>query len=92
MACLTMKAGPTLIRMQVLDNVAIVGNEGGLPAGTRLPGGVTLLDKAPQAHKVLLQDLPAGGEVLVLSLGCEKLQPERLMPAGTIPLMSQVRL
>jgi galactarate dehydratase len=30
--------------------------------------------------------------VMVLSLGCEKLQPERLMPPGTIPVMSQVRL
>ncbi len=28
-----------------------------------------------------------GGEVMMVSLGCEKLQPERLMPAGTIPLV-----
>jgi galactarate dehydratase len=27
-----------------------------------------------------------GGEVMVVSLGCEKLQPERLMPPGTIPI------
>jgi galactarate dehydratase len=27
-----------------------------------------------------------GGEVLVVSLGCEKLQPERLLPPGSIPL------
>jgi galactarate dehydratase len=27
-----------------------------------------------------------GGEVMVLSLGCEKLQPERLMPAGSFPI------
>lgn len=27
-----------------------------------------------------------GGEVMVVSLGCEKLQPERLMPAGAIPI------
>jgi galactarate dehydratase len=33
-----------------------------------------------------------GGEAMVLSLGCEKLQPERLLPAGSIPLISQVRL
>ena len=26
-----------------------------------------------------------GGEVMVVSLGCEKLQPERLMPPGTFP-------
>lgn len=27
-----------------------------------------------------------GGEVLVVSLGCEKLQPERLLPAGSFPV------
>lgn len=27
-----------------------------------------------------------GGEVMVVSLGCEKLQPERLMPAGSIEI------
>jgi galactarate dehydratase len=27
-----------------------------------------------------------GGEVMVISLGCEKLQPERLMPAGSFPV------
>jgi galactarate dehydratase len=27
-----------------------------------------------------------GGEVMIVSLGCEKLQPERLMPIGTIPI------
>jgi galactarate dehydratase len=30
-----------------------------------------------------------GGEVMLVSLGCEKLQPERLMPPGTIPLVDQ---
>ena len=28
-----------------------------------------------------------GGEVMVVSLGCEKLQPERLLPPGSIPLI-----
>ena len=28
-----------------------------------------------------------GGEVMVVSLGCEKLQPDRLLPAGSIPLV-----
>ncbi|GAB7535712.1 galactarate dehydratase [Burkholderia sp. 22PA0099] len=27
-----------------------------------------------------------GGEVMMVSLGCEKLQPERLLPAGAIPV------
>ena len=30
-----------------------------------------------------------GGEVMVLSLGCEKLQPERLLPLGSIPIADQ---
>lgn len=30
-----------------------------------------------------------GGEVMVVSLGCEKLQPERLLPPGTIPVVDQ---
>jgi galactarate dehydratase len=30
-----------------------------------------------------------GGEVMVVSLGCEKLQPERLLPPGSIPLIDE---
>jgi len=30
-----------------------------------------------------------GGEVMLVSLGCEKLQPERLMPPGAIPINDQ---
>ena len=30
-----------------------------------------------------------GGEVMLVSLGCEKLQPERLMPPGSIPLVDE---
>jgi galactarate dehydratase len=33
-----------------------------------------------------------GGEVMVVSLGCEKLQPERLLPPGTIPLVDERNL
>ena len=54
---------PVLIRMHADDNVAIVGNDGGLPAGTVVEGGITLLDKLPQAHKVALVDLPKGAPV-----------------------------
>jgi galactarate dehydratase len=55
---------PVLIRMHERDNVAIVGNDGGLPAGTELPGGLVLRDKVPQAHKVALADLREGEAVL----------------------------
>ena len=30
-----------------------------------------------------------GGEVMVVSLGCEKLQPERLLPFGSIPVVCE---
>lgn len=60
-----MNAHPIIIRMQATDNVAIVANEGGLPAGTALPDeGITLRDKVPQAHKVALVDIAAGAAVL----------------------------
>ncbi|MDP1008193.1 UxaA family hydrolase, partial [Klebsiella pneumoniae] len=30
-----------------------------------------------------------GGEVMVVSLGCEKLQPERLLPPGSFPIVDE---
>ncbi|WP_325343169.1 galactarate dehydratase [Xylophilus sp.] len=45
------------------DNVAIVANDGGLPAGTVLTSGLVLRDHVPQGHKVALVDLPAGAAV-----------------------------
>ena len=48
---------PLAIRMHERDNVAIVANDGGLPAGTVLPGGLTLRDHVPQGHKVALVDI-----------------------------------
>ncbi|ADV00297.1 galactarate dehydratase [Alicycliphilus denitrificans] len=54
---------PLSITMHPADNVAIVANDGGLPAGAVLPGGLVLLDRVPQAHKVALVDIPEGGAV-----------------------------
>lgn len=51
------------ILMHEADNVAIVVNDGGLPAGTVFPSGLLLRDKVPQGHKVALVDLPQGGIV-----------------------------
>ena len=48
---------PRVLRMHPADNVAIVVNDGGLPAGTVLDSGLELLDKVPQGHKVALVDL-----------------------------------
>ena len=54
---------PLAIRMHPADNVAIVANEGGLAAGTVMPDGLVLREKVPQAHKLALTDIEAGGVV-----------------------------
>jgi galactarate dehydratase len=54
---------PVLIRMHANDNVVIVANDGGLPAGTALPDGPVLVDKVPQGHKVAWRDIDAGAVV-----------------------------
>ena len=54
---------PLIIRMHMSDNVAIVANDGGLPAGTALPDGLVLIDKVPQGHKVALTDIAQGAQV-----------------------------
>ena len=51
------------ILMHEADNVAIVVNDGGLPAGSVFASGLTLRDKVPQGHKVALIDLPQGSAV-----------------------------
>ena len=48
---------PRTIQVHPADNVAIVVNDGGLPAGSVLPGGLTLVEAVPQGHKVALTDL-----------------------------------
>jgi galactarate dehydratase len=60
----TTTAAPIIIRMHERDNVAIVANDGGLPAGSVLPGGLVLVERVPQGHKVALQDLSAAAPVL----------------------------
>ena len=55
---------PLTIRMNSRDNVAIVANNGGLPAGTVLSTGQILRDKIPQGHKVALLDLKEDDAVL----------------------------
>jgi galactarate dehydratase len=54
---------PIVIRMHDADNVAVVANDGGLAAGTALPGGLTLREHIPQGHKVALADLAAGDPI-----------------------------
>jgi galactarate dehydratase len=54
---------PLTIRIDDSDNVAIVVNDGGLPAGTVLSDGLVLVDRVPQGHKVALMRMAAGTAV-----------------------------
>jgi len=64
-----MSISPLLLRMHPHDNVAIVANDQGLPAGTVVteiggaPVALTLVDKVPQGHKVALVDIAEGAPV-----------------------------
>ena len=56
-------SSPLYITMHALDNVAIVVNDGGQPAGTRFASGLVLREGVPQAHKVALVDIAQGEAV-----------------------------
>ena len=54
---------PRYILMHDNDNVAIVVNDGGLPAGAVFPDGLVLQEAVPQGHKVALRALAKGDAV-----------------------------
>ncbi len=54
---------PLHIRMHAADNVAIVANDGGLPAGTVFAfRPQRCVEQVPQGHKVALVDIAEGGD------------------------------
>nr|WP_294863925.1 galactarate dehydratase [uncultured Pseudogulbenkiania sp.] len=55
---------PLTIKVHPNDNVAIVANDGGLPAGTTFPDGLVLRERVPQGHKVALLDLAEGAPIV----------------------------
>ena len=57
-------AKPLTIKVHETDNVAIVVNSGGLPAGTAFDDGLTLREHVPQGHKVALADLAQDAPIL----------------------------
>jgi len=54
---------PLYIRMHANDNVAIIANDGGLPAGAEFAGEFVLRNRVPQGHKVALADLKEGDPI-----------------------------
>jgi galactarate dehydratase len=57
-------SAPRYVRVDARDNVAIVVNGGGLPAGAEFPCGLRLSEAIPQAHKVALEPVAAGAPVV----------------------------
>jgi galactarate dehydratase len=55
---------PLYIRIDPQDNVAIIVNEGGLPAGAAFDCGLVLVEAVPEAHKVALADVSPGGPIV----------------------------
>jgi galactarate dehydratase len=48
---------PLYVRVHEKDNVAIIANPEGLPAGASFRSGLVLNERIPQSHKVALRDL-----------------------------------
>jgi galactarate dehydratase len=57
-------AKPLYVQVHPSDNVAIIVNEGGLPAGTQFDSGLTLTEQIPEAHKVALVPICKGDAVI----------------------------
>ena len=96
---------PLYIKVHTTDNVAIVVNSGGLPAGTVFDDGLALREHVPQGHKVALVDLAPDaaimryGEVIgyaVQAIPCGAWIDESLVrlpeapPLETLPLATRV--
>ncbi|HML47713.1 MAG TPA: SAF domain-containing protein, partial [Clostridia bacterium] len=77
-----------IIRLHPKDNVAVAVRA--LAAGTPLPDGLTTLEDTPQAHKIALQDIPAGGPVV--RYGVTLGYANRNIPAGGWVQESMLRL
>src|ERR1700744_6133419 len=54
---------PRYIKLHERDNVAIVVNDFGLPAGSRFPCGLELRAFVPQGHKTALTDIAEGAVI-----------------------------
>lgn len=63
---------PRYIKLNARDNVAIVVNDFGLPAGSRFPCGLELRSFVPQGHKAALVDIEEGAPILRYgeTIGC----------------------
>ena len=52
------------IRVNPLDNVAIIVHPEGAVSGAQLPGGIVARERIPQSHKIALRDFEPGDPIL----------------------------
>jgi galactarate dehydratase len=78
--------------MRPHDNVAIVVNERGLPAGTLFNSGLKLTENIPEAHKVALVDIEAEAPIIrygaVIGYATEPLERGSWVHEGRVRLPS----
>ena len=55
---------PLYIKVHPTDNVAIIVNSNGLPAGAQFDDGLTLIEHVPQGHKVALVNIAKDAEIV----------------------------
>src|SRR5580658_6666927 len=55
---------PLYVQVHSRDNVAIIVNPDGVPAGASFPNGLTAREAIPQAHKITLQAIASGEPVI----------------------------
>lgn len=55
---------PRYLKLNEKDNVAVIANDGGLPAGSRFADGLELVEPVPQAHKAALTDIQKGSPII----------------------------
>lgn len=57
-------SAPLYIKVHDSDNVAIIVNDDGLKAGTQFADGLTLTEHIPQGHKVALENIGSGENIV----------------------------
>jgi len=81
---------PLYVRVNPRDNVAVIVNPEGLPAGSAFPSGLRLVESIPQSHKVALIPLEAGEPVIRYGVPIGILN--RSVPAGAWVREEQIDL
>lgn len=87
---------PLFVQVRPEDNVAVVVNPEGLPAGAEFDSGLRLREAVPQAHKITLIDIAAGEPIRrygqIIGLAGRELPAGSWVREETVELPSAPRL